>query len=195
MLVKPAGFWIRGIALLIDVFLTRFAIMPFTDLLLIPFYPYLEQFAGLGRDAFSKKILEQALTGDTQSLMMLALFLLLQLTMEMTFNTLVFGYFHYVSGQSPGKRLLGVRVVDNASLDYLTIGQSIWRYAASTLYLCTCGIHYAMAAFNPERRALHDYLASTRVVYSEQVPMEMSEKAATATLIFMAVFGLVYSFL
>ncbi len=189
VLVKPAGFWIRGLALLVDVILTSLAIAPFLDLLLVPFYPYFEGFAGLSREEFTEKILEQTLSGDTSMLLMLSLFALIQLTMKMTFNTIVFGYFHYVSGQTPGKRLLGVRVVDNASLDYLTIGQSIWRYAASTLNPCTCMVGYIMAGLNPEKRALHDFLASTRVVYSERVPMETAEKASTVALILLAAFG------
>ncbi len=194
VLVKPAGFWIRGLALLIDFVLLSMAIVPFSDILLIPFYPYFEDLAGLGREEVAEKILEQALSGDTGPLLMLTVFVLLQQLVTLTFHLLVFGYYHFVSGQTPGKRLLGVRVVDNTSLDYLTLGQSIWRYAASTVSFCLCGVGYFMAAFNPEKRALHDFMASTRVVYSERVPMETAEKTATAVLVLLFVFGVFYSF-
>ncbi len=189
VLVKPGGFWIRGMALLIDSILIHFAITPFLPLLMLPFQSILDEFMDMGQEKLAKELVEQFMQGNTTPLLMWSLFNLLILTAEITFNTIVFGYFHYVSGQTPGKRLLGVRVVDNASLDYLTIGQSIWRYAASTVSLCICGIGYLMAAFNPEKRALHDYMASTRVVYSERVPMEIGEKAATAALVLLAVFG------
>ena len=194
VLVKPAGFWIRGLALLVDFVLISMAIAPFSEFLLIPFYPYLKEFAGLGHEEFTEKIIGQALSGDTGPLLMLTVFALLQQMVTFTFNMLVFGYYHFVSGQTPGKRLLGVRVVDNTSLDYLTLGQSIWRYAASTVSMCICGVGSFMAAFNPEKRALHDFMATTRVVYSERVPMETGEKTATAVLVLLFVFGVFYSF-
>lgn len=191
--VKPGGFWIRGMALLIDVVLTRLAITPFLPLLILPFRSVLADFEDIGQQELLGSLFEKAMLGDNTPLLMWSLCGLLLITAEMTFDTFVFGYYYYVSGQTPGKRLMGVRVVDASSLDYLTVGQAIWRYAASTLNGCLCGVTYLVAVFNPERRAIHDFLASTRVVYSERVPMETTEKAITAALILFAAFGLLFT--
>lgn len=192
MILKPAGFWVRAAGFCIDSFLFSLVIEPFIFLASIPFFPLFEEYKNMDQEEMVTAILNQFLMGDTGPMLALLMASLVLATVGCLFNTLLFGYFHYTSGQTPGKRLLGIRVVDYESLDYLGFGQSIWRYAASTLNWCLCGIGYLMAAFNPEKRTLHDYMAKTRVVYSERVPISRVEMLLTAFIVAVALFVFFY---
>jgi uncharacterized RDD family membrane protein YckC len=77
-----------------------------------------------------------------------------------------FGYQMYFigsSGQTPGKKAVGVKVVkpDGGSVSY---GNALGRAAAEMLSGCILGIGYLMAFWDPEKRTLHDRLAGTRVI-------------------------------
>jgi len=71
---------------------------------------------------------------------------------------------HWMWGQTLGKMALQVRVV---SMDGgpLSFGQSVGRYFATFLSALTLGIGFIMAGVRPDKRALHDLLARTRVVH------------------------------
>ncbi|MCA0392996.1 MAG: RDD family protein [Proteobacteria bacterium] len=64
---------------------------------------------------------------------------------------------------TPGKRLLGLRVVD---VDGRGIGllRAVQRHLAGTLSWLTLNIGHLLAALPPQRLALHDRIAGTRVV-------------------------------
>jgi uncharacterized RDD family membrane protein YckC len=66
-------------------------------------------------------------------------------------------------GATLGKMALRLRVVnpDGSPIGY---GKAVGRYFAEMLSGLTLGIGYLMAGFDAERRALHDRVASTRVV-------------------------------
>ena len=70
---------------------------------------------------------------------------------------------HGRDGQTLGKKLLGIRVV-RADGSQLTYGRATGRYFADMLSSMTLFVGYLMAAFDDERRALHDRLCDTRVV-------------------------------
>jgi uncharacterized RDD family membrane protein YckC len=76
-----------------------------------------------------------------------------------------YGYFYSKSGASPGKSLLGLKVVDAISgkyLDYWTsFKREVFGKLLSTIILC---IGYMMAGFRKDKMALHDLLFNTRVV-------------------------------
>ena len=61
-----------------------------------------------------------------------------------------------------GKRLLGIKVT-NANGEPIALPQAIGRFVAASLSWVTMNLGHALAAWTPERRALHDYLAQTRV--------------------------------
>lgn len=74
-----------------------------------------------------------------------------------------FIYFTGKSGQTPGKKMCKIRVV-NADGSQITYGKATGRffgYILSSLILC---IGYLMATWDGEKRALHDRLCDTRVV-------------------------------
>ena len=64
---------------------------------------------------------------------------------------------------TPGKRLMKLRVVDVNGVP-LRFGRASLRYVCRFLSALPLGLGYLLAAFNLHRQALHDMLASTRVV-------------------------------
>ena len=72
-------------------------------------------------------------------------------------------YFLGKSGATPGKKVCNIRVVmaDGGPLSY---GRATGRYFAQMLSGMTLGIGYIIAAFDAEKRSLHDHICSTRVV-------------------------------
>lgn len=72
-------------------------------------------------------------------------------------------YFQMRYEGTPGKRLLGLRVV-RADGSRLTAWRTAGRYGAEQLSGMTFLVGYVMAAFDDEKRALHDFICDTRVV-------------------------------
>lgn len=64
---------------------------------------------------------------------------------------------------TPGKIILGLRVV-RADGSRLGVGRIIARFFAEVLSTLVFFVGYVMAAFDDEKRTLHDYLCDTRVV-------------------------------
>ena len=72
--------------------------------------------------------------------------------------------FHWMWGQTLGKMALQIRVVgmDGGPLSF---GQAVGHYFASFLSALILGIGFIMAGVRSDKRALHDLLAGTRVEY------------------------------
>jgi uncharacterized RDD family membrane protein YckC len=68
---------------------------------------------------------------------------------------------HYRWGFTLGKRLMRVRVVDASTGGALSAGQSIGRTLATLLSYLFFGVGYLMAAWDSQKRSLHDRLCST----------------------------------
>jgi len=65
---------------------------------------------------------------------------------------------------SPGKRLLGLRVVDAHDDRPVATARLTVRHLAGALSWLTLNLGHALALLPPRRRALHDWLSGTRVV-------------------------------
>lgn len=68
-------------------------------------------------------------------------------------------------GTTPGKRLVGIKIVDSKGYKDISNKQAITRslgYIPSTLLF---GIGFLMVLFRKDKRALHDLLADTVVIY------------------------------
>jgi uncharacterized RDD family membrane protein YckC len=85
------------------------------------------------------------------------------LALQMTVNFAYVVFFLGRFGATVGKMALRLRVVnpDGSPIGY---GRAVGRYFAEMVSGLTLGIGYLMVAFDPERRGLHDRIASTRVV-------------------------------
>lgn len=64
---------------------------------------------------------------------------------------------------TPGKMACGLQVL-RADGSRLTFGRALGRFFAKILSGIILGIGFIMAAFDPEKRALHDQICDTRVV-------------------------------
>jgi len=72
-------------------------------------------------------------------------------------------YFWGARGATPGKSLLGLTIVTESGETPIGYGRALLRlagYGASSLLL---GLGFLLIAFSPDRRALHDRIAGTRV--------------------------------
>jgi len=69
-------------------------------------------------------------------------------------------------GGTPGKLLLGIRVVDAQTREPLGAGRALGRGLACILSLLSLGLGYLWLVFDPRHQALHDKLAGTLVVYA-----------------------------
>lgn len=70
-------------------------------------------------------------------------------------------------GQTPGKMAGGIKVVTTSG-EPVGLGRALGRALAEWLNVLTCAAGYVPALFG-EKRALHDYVAGTRVVVAERL--------------------------
>ena len=71
-------------------------------------------------------------------------------------------------GQTPGKMAAGIKVVNASTGEPVGVGRALGRAAAEHLSALTLGLGYLAAAL-ADKRALHDYIAGTRVIYVEGI--------------------------
>jgi uncharacterized RDD family membrane protein YckC len=78
-----------------------------------------------------------------------------------------FVLFWQTAGQTPGMRLMHVRVLSRRNDGRLTTWQAILRTVGLALAIIPCFLGFVPALFDRRRRALPDYLAGTEVVYDD----------------------------
>ena len=98
-----------------------------------------------------------------------AAFVLLSLVLAFVYEVLFVGRF----GGTPGKLLLHMRIV-RSDFSRLTYARSAIRFFGKMLSDLTMYIGYIMVGFDPQRRALHDYIADTRVIKRDQPTSSIS---------------------
>jgi uncharacterized RDD family membrane protein YckC len=136
-----ASFWIRLVALFVDIILA---------IILGMVVGFVSGFVG-------------AMAGAAHDAGALAI---VQLVATLAFWGLTAFYFIYFtgkSGQTPGKKLCGIRVVnaDGSAVGYGKAAGRAMGYLLSSFVFC---VGFLIAAFDEEKRALHDRLCNTRVV-------------------------------
>lgn len=155
------GFWIRGGAYFIDCVLLGlifwFIISPI----------FMKAFSGifssipLTDPSTMSEAQMQALMTDMTGKMMMTIWITNLLNL-----VLMGGYFIVLEGgpgQTLGKKALGLRVVtpDGERIGYL---KAFVRYIGKIISGAILGIGFVMAAFDSEKRALHDRMCDSRVV-------------------------------
>lgn len=78
-----------------------------------------------------------------------------------------FVVFWGTTGQTPGMRLMGVRVLSARSQGTLSGWQALLRTVGLAVAIIPCFLGFVPALFDRRRRALPDYLAGTVVVYDD----------------------------
>jgi uncharacterized RDD family membrane protein YckC len=136
-----AGFWIRFAAVFLDgliLWVVNFAIA---------------MVAGLSAS--------QAIGAEPTATLALQLILAaVQLGIGITYETFMIGKY----GATLGKMACKIQVV-TADGDRVSYARAFGRYFAKLLSYLTCSIGFIIAAFDGQKRSLHDHICSTRVVY------------------------------
>ena len=91
--------------------------------------------------------------------MFLGVTVLIQIAVNVAYGTFFLGRF----GATPGKMACKIKVV-RADGSPLTYGRACGRVFAEILSGVICSIGYIMAAFDEEKRSLHDRICDTRVI-------------------------------
>ena len=74
-------------------------------------------------------------------------------------------------GATPGKMVFGLKVVRPNGAP-LTLGRAFGRYFGKLLSSMTLTIGYIIAAFDSQKRALHDMIADTRVIKADGLAVD-----------------------
>jgi uncharacterized RDD family membrane protein YckC len=92
--------------------------------------------------------------------------------------TIVIGivYFAYfegsASGQTPGKKVLKIRVIDFGSGGPIGMGRALVRYVARFVSSLPCALGYLWMLWDKEKQTWHDKLSTTVVVPESAYPVE-----------------------
>ena len=153
-LVEYGGFWIRVGAKLLDHVIIMFIILIFVLIL-----GGIIAAVGFGTGSFQK------INPNDPG------FIFLVFGAELLYIALIFGvqavynvWFVLKYGATPGKLALGLKLVTPDGKP-LTWQRALARFGAEIFITgMTCNIGYLIAAFDDERRTLHDHICNTRVV-------------------------------
>jgi uncharacterized RDD family membrane protein YckC len=154
------GFWRRGIAFLIDGFIITFI---WCILFCVGSVALWLGFPAQHKGLLSVGILELGVK-----------FIFFYTLAAVSAHMLYFIYFHEASGQTPGKMLLGVRVIQ-ATGEEMTFGISFLRWAGYLISFVFWGIGFLWVMFDREKQGWHDKIAGTVVIRTrnaDQAPQE-----------------------
>jgi len=146
-----AGFWIRFGAKFIDnLILMVVVLVPFVIIMFVWLIP-----------SMTSRSFGAAAGGPDPMLQ-----LMLQIGFQFGYWAVLVGYSTFFLGKygaTPGKMACGLKVVmsDGSKISY---GRAFGRGMAELLSNVLCSIGYIIAAFDDQKRALHDHMCDTRVV-------------------------------
>lgn len=144
------GFWIRFVARVIDtVILAVVGFIIRMPLMLIAGVSA----GGIGSGDFSALPLLLGVGG---------IVILLNLAVSIAYEA----YFLSTRGATPGKMVLGLKVIRSDGSP-ITVGVAIGRYFAQWVSGIILLIGYIIAAFDAQKRSLHDHICDTRVIYAK----------------------------
>lgn len=150
---RVAGFWRRTLAGAIDFFLLVPVFALLGILLSALLGRPLPRLSELGPDLLISALLDGNPVGE--ALVILCGILLL----------LYFFMFHALRGQTPGKRMLGLAVIDVYG-ERPTMTRALLRTVGYLLSALLFSLGFLWIGFDREKRALHDWLAGTYVVFA-----------------------------
>ena len=156
--IKYAGFWIRFVASLLD---TIFLALPVG--IVIYFLSGGEWFDF----AQYQQNMQMAMSGNPHALdSQPHTSLQWELFFELSVLVVTMIFWKRWRGATPGKKFVGIHIVDAKTYNEITNKQALTRsfgYIASTFAFL---LGFIMVAFRKDKRALHDLLAGTVVIYN-----------------------------
>ena len=141
------GFWLRFCAISID----GFILLAVSGLINV----------GMGLNFFNNP--------DSPKVLYSGLF---SMVASMLYYSIIQGMFY----GTIGKRLMGLKLVDAASLEQVSIGQAVGRYLMQFVSLICLGAGYFNIAFNDKKQGWHDKVAGTLVVKASLIPKLREEE-------------------
>jgi len=143
---RYAGFWIRVVAFVID-----------SLILAVAFYAVM---IPVGFGLFGAGVAD--VDGENLGLVLGAagMFVLVSLAAQAAYQV----YFLTKHGATPGKMLLGLKVIRSDG-GPISMGRAVGRMFANALSGIVLYIGYIMAGLDEQKRALHDHICDTRVIY------------------------------
>ena len=148
------GFWRRMMAFLIDM------IILFSTSLFILF---------VGILVLSMSFLAHYCEFVPERLMAAAIsFLFVYLLMAVFIGMLYFTYFHGATGQTPGKMIFGLRVVQ-ATGEKMTFGIGFLRWVGYIISSVIFILGFIWIAFDGKKQGWHDKIAGTAVVRTKNI--------------------------
>jgi uncharacterized RDD family membrane protein YckC len=148
------GFWIRFLAILID----GIIIGVVGAIIRIPLGV---AGVGLGLSLGRNPDPSQVLAALPAILSLAGLSGMIQLALSLAYEV----YFVSTRGATPGKMALGLKIT-RADGSPVSAGLAAGRYFGRILSWLTLCIGFIIAGFDGEKRALHDHICGTRVVYA-----------------------------
>ena len=146
------GFWRRATAITVDKF-----ILFFLSLILLG-----AAYAILGLSFFTV----------TPTIFMMPFIVSYYLT-NVTLNMLYFTYFHGTMGQTPGKKMFGLKVVQTTG-EPLTPGLAFLRWVGYLISGIFFYLGFIWVAFDERKQGWHDKMAGTVVIRTRQLFMPAS---------------------
>jgi uncharacterized RDD family membrane protein YckC len=151
--VRVAGFWRRALAGAIDGVCLSAVFLVLDLAVTLALGQRVPRLSQLGPDY----LVDVAVNGDALAQVGLALLGIL--------GFLYFFIFHALRGQTPGKRTLGLRVVDGYGQRPSAL-RALARTAAYLPSALLLALGFLWIGFDREKRGLHDWLADTYVIAS-----------------------------
>lgn len=162
----PAGFWKRYVAYFVDVVVLYIGVHALSLLYFaVAGGPDLEQLRAL----LLAQARGEAMTEDPFELLQQLLAMMTQAVVvsSVLYIVLAGAYFIWFEASpaqaSLGKQALGLKVTDGRG-QRLSVGRAFARFFAAALSWATLNLGHALAAWTRDGRALHDFVADTRVV-------------------------------
>ncbi len=154
-----ASFWVRLVASLLD---TLVIAVPIGVLVY-----FLSDGQWMNFDQFQSAI-QMAQYGNTEALQaMPQTDVTWELLFELLMMVIIIVFWKRWAGATPGKRMLGIEVVNFEDNGVLTNKQMIIRYIGYIVSTLPFLIGFFMVLFRSDRRALHDLLSGTAVIHSD----------------------------
>lgn len=160
-LPPAAGLIPRLAAYLFDWLLLQMVLVPLVLL------PWSERIAALGEKVQAQMALMSTMPADADPTPLMLLTLQMFGVLAAAYLPISLVYFVGCNarfGGTPGKFIVGLRVVDEAG-NPIGFRQAFRRYSAEGICALTLGLGYVMIAFSPTHQGLHDVMAKTRVVF------------------------------
>jgi uncharacterized RDD family membrane protein YckC len=147
---RPAGFWIRFLANLVDNVILFVLQIPFITV----------QYLSSNHD--SKPAADSM---DIESIKRTVGITALAWLFSTIIQYFYYAAFYQAKGATPGKQLLGIKVISTRSGHYLTYKETFVReLVGKPISGILLGIGFLMVAFRSDKKALHDLMAHTQVI-------------------------------